>query len=292
MIYQRDRQYSLIIGKGNKGVEINGLNISFSVTKSSDNKKTPNRARLEIYNLSQEYQSYFEEAFIQVALHVGYADVGKYLLFAGEATIVGTRKSGADSITTIQLDVLYEQMNHKIISKTTPPGTTVKSVIEAVVKETEGVTKVVFSGTNITRSFVDGYPMTATPRQIMDDLSSAFELEWQIDNGVMYVEDRGTSYMKSTKEAFVISEDTGMIEQPYYDNIEKQRGRKDKIKKARKGVKVKTLLNPTFIAGSIVKIEHGEFTGFYKVERVQHSGQMFGSEWTSELVLGTVLAKE
>lgn len=289
MIYQKDRQYSLVVGKDGKGFELTTHDISFSVTKNSDNKKKQNKAKIDIFNLSEKLQSYLETPFIEVVLSVGYADIGMLRLFSGQATIVGTRKSGADTITEIQIDSLYTELNHKTVSKTAPPGSSIKTVIESLSKEIPDVKSVIFTGTNINKSFVDGYPMVGSPRQILDEISEAFEIEWQVDDGTLYVEDRGVSYTKNLNTAYVISETTGMIERPYFDNIEKQRGKGDKLKKARKGVIVKILLNPAIKAGSTIKIEYGEFTGFYKVESVKHSGDMASDTWYSDLKLATMI---
>ena len=89
--------------------------------------------------------------------------------------------------------ILYTELNFKTISKTAPAGgVSVKGVIENLVKEMPDVSRVVFSGTNINKSFVDGYPMVGSPRQILNELGEAFEMEWQIDDGVMYIQDAGT----------------------------------------------------------------------------------------------------
>jgi len=288
MIYQKDRQYSLLIGKqAGVGVEINNLNISFSVTKSSDNKKKPNKANIDIYNLSHDYQTYFEENFIDVVLSVGYAETGMKRLFAGNATIVGTRKSGTDTVTSIQLDSLYSDLNFKTVSRSTPPGVSIRSVLDNLVKDMEGVNRLIASGENVKRTVVDGYPMFGSPRQILNELAEAYEIEWQVDDNVLYVMDGGKSYQEGTKQAFVISEVSGLIERPYYDNVEKRRRSKDKIKEARKGVKFKTLLNPSFVAGGLVKLDYSDFEGFYKIESLKHTGEYYGDVWETELICGT-----
>lgn len=289
-MWQKDRQYLLEVdNKSGKGLQISGLQIEFSVQKSSDSKKNPSRATVKIYNLSTQNQSYFEKPFVEVVLSVGYIGVGMNVLFAGQATIVGTSKQGADTITEVELDTLYSNLNHKRISRTTPAGVTVKSVIETTIGSMEGVTNIVFSGDNTAKSFIDGYPLTGSPREILNALSEAFDLEWNIDNGTLYVMDVGSSYTADKTKAYVLSESSGLIERPYYDNVESRRSKKDAASAKRKGVKLKILLNPMIIPGSMVKIEYAEFTGFYKVERIRHDGSFFGDNWTTELVCGTMI---
>lgn len=289
-IYQVNRQYTLQIGQGKgSGIEITGLHITFKVSKGSDNKKRTNKATVKIYNLSEEHQKYIEAPFVECVLSVGYQGAGMHRLFAGQITVAGTEKEGTETVTEIQIDSLYSQLNHKTVSKTAPAGVSVKGVIENLVKEMEGVGRVVFSGTNISKSFVDGYPLSGAPRQILNELAEAFEIEWQIDDDVLYIQDAGKSYMLDNSKAFKISETSGLIDRPYFDQIEKQRGKKDKLRAARNGLKLKILLNPAIVAGSIVYIEYGDKTGYYKVERLTHTGEYFGNDWSTELVCGTML---
>ena len=289
-VLQKDRQYSLVIDQGKgSGIVINNLHITFRVSKGSDNKRKTNKASIRIYNLSEEHQKYIEAPFAQVVLSVGYNDTGLRRLFAGQITVAGTEKQGADVVTEIQIDTLYTELNFKTISKTAPAGVSVKGVIENLVKEMPDVSRVIFSGTNINKSFVDGYPMVGSPRQILNELGEAFEMEWQIDDGIMYIQDAGQSYMQDKNKAYVISETSGLIERPYFDQIEKQRGKKDKLRAARNGVKVRILLNPAIVAGSVVKIEYGTLAGFYKVERLTHTGEFLGNTWETDLVLGSML---
>lgn len=289
-IYQVNRQYTLQIGQGKgSGIEITGLHITFKVSKGSDNKKRTNKATVKIYNLSEEHQKYIEAPFVECVLSVGYQGTGMHRLFAGQITVAGTEKEGTETVTEIQIDSLYSQLNHKTVSKTAPAGVSVKGVIENLVKEMEGVSRVVFSGTNISKSFVDGYPLSGAPRQILNELAEAFEIEWQIDDDVLYIQDAGKSYMLDNSKAFKISETSGLIDRPYFDQIEKQRGKKDKLRAARNGLKLKILLNPAIVAGSIVYIEYGDKTGYYKVERLTHTGEYFGNDWSTELVCGTML---
>lgn len=291
MQFQKDRQYTLVIGQGKgKGLIIDNLHIEFTVRKTSDNKKKGgNKATISIFNLSEEHQEYVEAPFVECSLQVGYADIGLYRLFSGQVTIAGTRKQGPDTVTELQIETLYTELNNKKLSKTTAPGSTVRMVIDAVSKEMVGVGRVVYSGSNINRSFLDGYPMTGTPREILNSLSDAFQIEWQIDDGILYIQDAGYSYMTDSSKAYVLSESSGLKEIPYFDNIEKRRGKGDKVKEARKGVRLKILLNPSIVAGSIVKIEFGEFTGFYKVESLTHRGAIFSEAWETELICGTML---
>ena len=290
MKLQKDRQYELRVNdKSGKGYVIDNLHIEFTVTKSSNNKQCPNKASIKIYNLSEERQKWFETPFIEVGLFVGYVGLGIHNIFSGQVTVAGTQKQGNDTITEIQLDSLYTQLNSARLTKTAPAGSSVKQIIETVAS-TMPVVKTVFSGENIKKAFVDGYPMIGTARQVLTELSEAFDLEWQVDQQILYITDAGKSYLEDKTKAYVVGENSGLIERPYYDNIEKRRGKGDKLKEARKGVKLKILLNPAINAGSMIKVDFGDFTGFYKVERVTHKGGIYTEDWTTDIVCGTIVS--
>lgn len=289
MILQRDRKYNLIITQSaGAKVEINNLHIEFDVTKYADNKKKPNKARISIYNLPAEYQRYVEVPFVECALEVGYLTTGVQQLFSGQVTIAGTRKQGADIVTTLELDSLFTQINHKIVSKTVAPGRSVQEVIMAVAASVPEVKKSVFSGDSIKNKVIDGYPMMGTPKQILTELAYAYNFEWQIDGQTLYINDIGGSFTQNKRDVVLISETTGLIERPYYDNIERARGKGDKRKKARRGVELSILLNPAVTAGSTIKIDYGDFSGYYKVEAITSSGSFYGNEWTSKLKCSTI----
>lgn len=297
-IFQRDRQYSLVIGTAQNAVEITGLQISFSVSKTSSNKDRKNKADIQIYNLSKDHQVLFEEKYVAVALSVGYEGTGLKRLFAGQAFSVGTRKSGADTITEIEIEELFQELNFKPLSKLVPAGKTVRNVIEEVVKSVPEISRSIFNGQAINKTVIDGYPICGSPRQILNEISSAYDIDWQIDESTLFISDKDDAYTNSTASAFLIHEQSGLIERPYWDakNVKDPEGRKietidsaGKVRKKtarvkRKSLKFKILLNPAIYAGTILKLEYPEMSGFYKVDEVKHSGDFRSDEWYSEVM--------
>lgn len=293
MQYQRNRVYNLIVKQeaGYK-LEINNLQIEFDVTKNSDNKKKPSKARVSIFNLPSEYQRYVEAPFVECILQVGYLGLETQQLFAGQVTLAKTKKQGVDIVTTLELDSLYTSINHKKITKTIAPGRTIREVIMAIAVDIPEVTKSVFSGESIKNKVIDGYPLMGSPRQLLTELAQAYDFEWQIDDKTLYINDVDGSHTENKKDVFVISEPTGLVDRPYHETIEKSRGKKDKKKRGRKGVQLTIQLNPAIVAGSTIKIDYEGFTGYYKVESLQSKGSYMGEDWTSELRCVTLTDKQ
>lgn len=286
LIYQKNRAYSLVFGDINTGdgweVDSN-LNISFDINKDSDNKKKVNNATIEVYNLAKERQELLEQEYIACVLSAGYEDTEIKRLFAGQVTRATTRKSGADSITQIQLGSSYTELNHNTLNKLVAPGRTYQDVIKELSNEIPGISRTVFNGVNINSQVIDGYPLSGTAREMLDEIGKAVDVEWQIDDGVLYVADAGGTHTDDLNTAFVISQDTGMIDRPYAVSGDVRRTTKDKAKK--KGVQVKIELNPSIVCGSIIKLEDDQFDGYYKVAALRSYGEYRGNPWYTELRL-------
>lgn len=286
IIYQKNRAYSLVFGDINTGDgwEVNSsLNLSFDVNKSSDNKAKTNNCVIEVYNLSKERQKLLEQSYIACVLSAGYEDTEVKRLFAGQVTNTTTRKSGTDSITQIQLGDSYTELNHNTLNKLVAPGRSYQDVIGELAKEIPGVSRTVFNGVNINSQVIDGYPLSGTAREMLDEIGNAVDVEWQIDDGVLYIADAGGTHTEDLTTVFVIAQDTGMIERPYAVSGDLRRTAKDKAKKG--GVQVKILLNPSIVCGSIVKLEDDQFDGYYKVASLRTYGEYRGSNWYTELRL-------
>lgn len=287
MIVQRDRNYLLRVGKpGSKSLEISGLQCTFKVQKSSDNKKKGNHASVSVYNLSNDNRKAVEESGVVIALDVGYADTGLHELFSGEVTDVETTRNGEDLVTTFTLDSAYTGLNHKLLSKLISPNTSLEDLFRQVAKEMPDITQTKFSGPSLKKKVLDGYPVNGTPRQILTEVCDAYGLEWQIDSGILYITDVTYSYM-TDKQAFLLNEMSGLIERPEVDEIEKQRSKKDKKKKGRKGLKIQCLLNPLIKSGGVIKLEFGDLSGYYKVIDVSHTGEVYGNSWTTTITVGS-----
>lgn len=289
MIAQRDRNYLLRVGKpGPSVLLISGLHITFKVQKSSDNKKKGNQATISIYNLSDANRKVLEQSGVLVSLDVGYADTGLHELFSGEVTDVKTdsKRQGEDIVTNLTLDAAYMGLNHAIVSQLSAPGTTLETLFKDLAKKMPDITQTKFSGPTLKKELFDGYPAIGTPRQILTEVCDAYGLEWQIDSGILYVTDVTTSYM-TNNQAFVLNEMSGLLSRPEAEEVEKQRSKGDKKKQGRKGLKIECLLNPLIKAGSTIKLEFGELTGYYKVIDVSHQGEVYGNQWQTTITVGS-----
>lgn len=272
LLIQRNRQYSLIVGdyKTTEAFEITELQVTFDISKSNENKKKTNSAAIEIYNLSDDQLKLLDTDYPAAVFAAGYKDTGGPVrLFSGQVTEVSTRKSGPDRVTQIKMGTGYTELNHKVLSEVVPPGANVKEAIEELRKGI-GAERGVYNGTNLNNELIYGYPLSGTSKEMLDELSDKYNLNWQLDDGVLYVNDNDRANTENFKEAYVISPYTGLIEEPYRVSGDRKRSKKDKAKKP--GIQMKILLNGRIKAGDIIKLEDTLITGWYRVDSIRHTG--------------------
>ena len=283
--YQINRVYNLIVGDGRSGeaFEINNdLQITFDISKSTDNKKKTNSAAIEIYNLNPEQIKLLDTDYPAAVLSVGYLNAGNIKrIFAGQVNHVSTRKQGTDLVTQLQIGSGYTDLNHDVLNEIVPPGSTVKDVAETLRKALPGVSRGVYNGTNLNNEILYGYPLMGTAKEMLDQLSDKYGLDWQVDDDVLYVKNNDRANNEDFNQAYVISAYTGLIENAYRVAGDRKRSKKDNAKKP--GVQMKILLNPDINAGDIIRLEDTFITGWFRVDSLRHSGSWRGQNWYTEI---------
>lgn len=278
-----NRVYELIVGdyKKNDGLLINNLQITFDITKSSSNKDKSNSAAIEVYNLSDESLKLLDTDYPAASFSAGYRDTGGVkLLFGGQVTQVSTRKSGTDRVTQLLLGTGYTELNHQVMSDLVAPGVNADKVLDKLVPAI-GADRGVYNGTNLNSQIIYGYPLTGTPKEMLDEISEKYNVDWQLDDGVLYVHDNDKGNTDNLNTAYVISRFTGLVEAAYRVSGPIRRSKADKAKKP--GVQMKIMLNSDIRAGDIIRLEDTLIQGWYKVDELRHTGGFRSPGWYTEI---------
>lgn len=283
MSTQFQRVYELIVGDtaSGEGLRLNDLQLTFDISKSSSNKDKTNSASIEVYNLSDEDLRIIDVDYPYASFSAGYRNIGAKNLFSGQVTDVSTRKSGPDRITQILMGAAYTEINHQMLSSITPPGRTVKDVAEDIRKAIPNVSRGVYNGTNLNNPILYGYPLQGTPKDMLNELSNKYAIDWQIDDDVLYIHDSDRGNTERFEDVYIISPESGLIDNAYRAQGDVRRSAKDKVKA--QSVQWKTLLNGDIVAGDIVKLEDTLIQGYYKVTDLRHYGDFRGSSWYTEV---------
>lgn len=282
---QVNRKYILRVGDAEDGLVIQDLQMTFDISLTSDNSGKTNSASIEVYNLSSESLKALDTDYPYVVLSLGYLGLDATAsnvkrVYAGVVTELTTRRSGADRVTRMLLGEGYVELNHQILSELVPPGRTVQDVAESIRKAIPNVSRGVYNGVNVRNSLIYGYPLQGTPKDMLDELANKYKLEWQLNDGSLYVHDKERANDENFSDVYVISPATGLIENAYRASGNARLSTEDKAKK--QAVQWTQLLNPDLIPGSIVRLEDTFIQGWYKLEEVRHSGGWRDSSWNTE----------
>lgn len=290
---QKDRVYELTIGDTTNGtgfVVESSLQIRFQINKSSDNKRGHNNATIEVYNLSPEHIRALESEYLYCKFSAGYRDTGPLVLVEGNVVESSTVKRGTEFVTQITMGEGYNDLNHVKLKQMVAPGKTNLEVIEEIRSKCPSIARGAYTGEQLNKTTMFGYPLVGTPLQMLQDVCEANRMEFNVSGGVLNISDENGLLTKNQVLAPVVSELTGLIDVPFYTSPEGRKLKGDK--KKRRGVQFKALLNSTYNPGYIVKIESDFITGFYRINTARFTGDFRGNDWYVECFCGTIEAEE
>jgi hypothetical protein len=270
----------------------NNLHIGFSVDK--DTTKESNKAKLEIYNLSDATRKKIEVPDTEVEIYAGYEKAGGAILaFKGSVTYGFTRDAGTDCITTLDLADGTKAMRDSYCSLSYAPGTSAKTIIKRCANEM-GVPVVYGDDVGELESYQNGYSYIGQADGALTEICNALGLSWSIQNNILNIILAGGT---STNRGLVFSPQSGLVGVPERiiqaeyksnkSNPKKTAKKKAKKEKPRKkaGWKINTLLVPSVNPADMVKVESKWITGWFRVEKVSHRGDYNGTNWGSAMEL-------
>ena len=283
--------YKIIFPKLNISFE-NNLHIGFSIEK--DSTKESNKAKLEIYNLSDATRKKIELADTEVEIYAGYERAGGAILcFRGTVTYGFTRDVGTDCITTLDLADGTVALRDSYCSLSYAPGTSAKTIIQRCANEM-GVPVVYGEDVGELESYKNGFSFIGQAKDGLTEICNALGLSWSIQNNILNIILVGGT---STNRGLVFSPQSGLVGVPerivqaeYKSNksnpkkTQKERTKKEKPRK-KAGWKIQTLLVPSVNPADLVKVESKWIEGWFRVEKVSHRGDYNGTNWGSMMEL-------
>lgn len=307
MKYQENRVYRLTLGdyKSGNGVQIGCvaidgkidysvpfLQMRFDVSKTSDNRRNGNSASIQVFNLSRTTLEKLQSEFISCVLEVGYVgDDPQHpeliQLVKGNVTELKTVKQGSYTVTHIVMGEGYTELTHTKLKFTAPPGKTRREILDQVISQIPGVSVGAIAGTNLNNPVLDGYPVWGNPKDVLNEITEAWGLEWRQTNGVIEITDESGLVNKNKNEAPLISPASGLIDIPFYTSATPTKTKGDKTR--RDGLQFKALLNPSLKPGQLVRIESAEVNGWYRINDARYIGDIRGNDWYVECLCGIVI---
>lgn len=265
-----------------------GLSVSFDVEK--DNGKDPNKASITVYNLSKATRDALQQGknFI-VVLKVAYGTKSELaLLFKGDIRKVSSERKGATWETKIEAGDGEKALTENTVSMTFKAGTTGKQQAENVIKS--AMTDLAIGTMKGIKDFSlkKGKTVEGVASDVVNKIAGDSGAEFSVQDEEVQIVDVD---LDTGEEAVSVRSDTGLIGSPAFVSREKpvkgadgkiHKGADGKaIKKKVDGIEFKSLLNVGLRPGRAAHVVSEHFDGFFKINKVKHSGETNGNNWYS-----------
>lgn len=248
------RRVKVIAGQPNsQGQEwdsVQGFRIGFSVEYTS--RSRPNRAKVMMYNLKQQSIELLERDGAILTLIAGYKQT-QSVVIKGDITSVNAKTTDNEIITELTIKDTGLVYRDARFNQHFGPGATNKSIIEAIAREMNlgvgfGVTTIPLL------TYEEDVTLFGYARDALDQIVGDFGGEWSIVDGALQVtvaDDEPTQ-----ASGILLTDDTGKI----------------KVKRAKKGVEVTSLLQPQIKPGRLIRIISKDIEGDFVSRTVKHVG--------------------
>lgn len=284
----KDREYQLICTSPREKKIITDLRLVFNIEKYGDS--TPNKAELEITNLSLEFRDFFKQAQdreedISIVLNAGYKN-NSGLLFKGTITRQNSsqgrtyharrrmeihKKGDVDWVTTL---VCRDGIKHLapdmyITISLESPDLTERQVLNKVIDKLNDKVKLEKGTIKFLKEtkINNGISFSSPFKVIMDYICLKNNLQWYITDEIIYVLPIKTAINDSV---IVLDETSGMIGSPETTDT---------------GYKVVSLSRHEFAIGKLVKINSQLVKGIFLIANLTHTGDTSSTNWYTELEL-------
>jgi len=268
-----DRVCSVTVGQaGEVGVEISGLHVIFTVSKSDS--ETMNEAKIEIYNANLSTANMFK-AGNRLILSAGHSqETGALMLFSGDITRASRLRKGADIIWSIECLDGERSVVDKNIAVSFAAGTDGKKILKEISAELEMTIDQLDIPSGVLRN---GFAFSGAAKDALSKITARLEMNWDIQDSNLRLYKPAVKHEGDTLE---ISSTSGMIGSP--ENVETAESTEsgtpgESIPK----IQVNCLLDGRIKIGSVVVLKSETINGKIYVSEIKHVGDTHGQEWTT-----------
>jgi hypothetical protein len=253
---------------------VEGLRIAFKVERSIS--KEPNKAEIQVYNLSEDSRRRTQKKDAALVLQAGYPEtIGQ--LFSGNVKTVSHVRNGADWLSKFVSADGETQFRTARIAESFGPGVKpdqiVRKLVDALQLKAGNALKEIANG-NFAKGiseFTNGKVLHGNAAKELDTFLNSLGLTYSIQDGALQVLRYGQA---TAAPAVVLNASTGLIGSPEFGETGKD---KHTI------LKIKSLLQPELVPGRRIKLESETKECIARVDKVTHTGDTHGPAWYSDL---------
>lgn len=268
------RTYTLKCGKaGGQGFQIGNihnaiddvLHISFSIEKCD--VESPNTAKLQVWNLSNENLKILDGEDCIVELKAGY-DRNDTLILVGNITAVTTTPENADRMTEIAV------MDGRVELRDTAVSLSLNGPVNCLdlYKQVAGMMglPIVFADDLTYAIFPNGFAYVGKAKGILQKIAEYCGHSWTIQNQIIQVTWPGRAI---SPRAFMLNSDTGLIGIPKRITIGTG------TNKSQTGWEIEYFLNGAIGVNDVIQLSSSTANGYYRVYKVTIDGDNQQGDW-------------
>ncbi|MCK4960656.1 MAG: hypothetical protein KAT00_14690, partial [Planctomycetes bacterium] len=181
--------------------------ITFNVEKTSDGGSA-NKAKVDIYNLSNDSRGFVEQPGLQLRLEAGYA--GELTtLFIGDTKRVKHARNGPDIVTTVESGDGEVKLVNSHVEVSLAPNAKLSQIIDKAVAALGLAKGVVKDIPNIT--YTNGFTFSGPARDLLDQVARRGNLQWSVQWDALNIFPEGSD---TGEAAVLLNDNTGLLNLP------------------------------------------------------------------------------
>jgi len=256
--------------QGATTVEVEDLRIAFQINKDLGGQ--PNTCSLVIYNLDEASWSEVQRKKLHVRVEAGYID-DMHQIFVGDLRWATTSLQNVDQVAEFQIGDGERAVNYARVSRPLRSGSTAKAALNEVAQSMGfSVPTSIAGARELLTQFAGGISLSGPSAAKMTALLKPHDMSWSIQDNQLQILRRDEA---SPNQAFVVSEDEGMIGVPEVSPPDGKGGKPLTT--------VRMLLHPRILPGARLQIESSAVRGTFRVNRVAHRGDTHDASWETEI---------
>ena len=251
-------------------LSITDLRMVFEIAKSVD--KEPNTATLTIDNCNAQTRAELQQKPLTVQIEAGYGGVYRNL-FVGNLLFGASTPAGTEWSTHLELVDGGRAYSRARITRAYKVGTELRTVLRDTAKSMGlDVPQALLDTSEFSSQVAAGVSVDGVSRDVLTRLLAPYGYTWSIQDGKLQVLRADQSL---ANEAWLVNEDNGLIGSPEYSAPEN--GSRSRT------LTFANLLYPELTPGGKVQVESRQINGLHRIKSVKHSGDTYGTEWTTEV---------
>lgn len=243
------------------------LHVSFSVEKCD--VESPNTAKVQVWNLSDENLKILDGKDCIVELKAGYGN-NNALILVGNVTSVITTPENADQMTEIEVMDGRVELRDTTISISINGSVNCKDVYKKIASKM-GL-PITFAGDLSFKKMPNGFSYTGKAKNALQKIAKYCGHRWTIQNQTIQITWPGRAI---SARGFLLNSDTGLISIPKRITI----GSTSDKEESQTGWEVEYFLNGAIGVNDVVKIQSSTANGYFRVYKVTIDGDNMEGDW-------------